>query len=193
MRVSSDFRELLCALNAARARFIVVGAYAVIHHTEPRFTKDLDLWVEPNKANAERVLAALRAFGAPTAKLTAADLCDEDVVYQIGVAPVRVDLLTHVAGLRFPSAYRDALRRRFDGVAVRVLSLDDIIRAKRAAGRPQDLLDLERLRRAKPRAAMRAADPAREKSAAGRKRRGSSTEKSVAARKRRGSSTRRGR
>jgi predicted nucleotidyltransferase len=149
MSVSSDFKELLSAFNAARVRFIVVGAYAVIHHTEPRYTKDLDVWVEPSPANARRVLSALRAFGAPTADLGVEDLCDPDIVYQIGVAPVRVDILTRVPGLRFATASRNAVRTKFDGVPIRVLSLSDAIRAKRAAGRPQDLLDLERLRRAR--------------------------------------------
>jgi hypothetical protein len=151
MSVSSDFKELLSAFNAARVRYLVVGAYAVMHHTEPRYTKDLDLWVEPSPANARRVLAALRAFGAPSAALDARDLCDPDVVYQIGVAPVRVDILSHVPGLRFATARANAVRSEYDGVRIRVLSLNDAIRAKRAAGRPQDDLDLARLERARRR------------------------------------------
>jgi hypothetical protein len=106
MSVSSDFRDLLFALNVARAQYIVVGAYAVIQHTEPRFTKDLDIWVDPTPRNAARVLRALDAFGAPTDGLMVNDLASPDVIYQIGVAPVRVDILTTVAGVRFASSGR---------------------------------------------------------------------------------------
>lgn len=149
MNVSSDFKELLSTLNAARVRYVVVGAYAVIQHTEPRFTKDLDVWVDRTRVNAVRVLSALEAFGAPTDGVSVTDFCAPDVVFQIGVAPVRVDILTSVAGVRFATAYENALRTKFDGVAIRTLSLADAIRAKRASGRPQDLLDLERLQEAR--------------------------------------------
>src|SRR5262249_2582435 len=98
--ISSDFRDLLYEFTVARVRFVVVGAYAVIQHTEPRYTKDLDLWIEPTAENARRVYRALGRFGAPLARLSTAELAQPQMVFQIGVAPVRVDLLTSVAGLR---------------------------------------------------------------------------------------------
>jgi len=148
MNLSSDFRDLLHAFSAARVRFLVVGGYAVIHHTEPRFTKDLDVWIHPTAANAARVMKALRAFGAPIDSLSSKDFEEPNIIYQIGVAPVRVDILTSIKGLDFDAAFRRSVVTEYAGVPTRVLSLLDILAAKRAAGRPQDLLDAEKLDRA---------------------------------------------
>jgi hypothetical protein len=148
MKVSSDYRDLLSALSAKKARVLVVGAYAVMHHTTPRYTKDLDLWVEPTRANAQRVLRALATFGAPLARVTVADLSQPGLVYQLGVEPVRVDILTSVPGLTFRAAFRRAVSLRYADVEVKVLCLEDTLTAKRAAGRAQDLLDLKRLEQA---------------------------------------------
>jgi hypothetical protein len=148
MAVNPDFRELFSALNAAEARYLVVGAYAVIHYTDPRYTKDLDIWVEPCAENAARVLRALRAFGAPVADLTTANLCDPDMVFQIGIEPNRVDILMGLEGLEFSSAWPRAENVTYGGEPIRVLGLDDLLLAKRAAGRPQDRLDVERLEHA---------------------------------------------
>ena len=145
MEINSDFRDLLRTFVDGGVRFLIVGAYAVMHHTVPRYTKDLDLWVEPTGANATRVLRALAAFGAPIGGLTVDDLSSPDIVYQIGVAPVRVDILTGVGGLSFRAAYGHAIRTSYGGVPVRVLSFEDIILAKQATKRPQDRLDLRRL------------------------------------------------
>jgi hypothetical protein len=149
MKVSSDYRDLLSALSAAKTRFLVVGAYAVMHHTTPRYTKDLDLWVEPTEANAKRTFRALGEFGAPRARITAADLAQPGIVYQIGIEPVRVDILTSVPGLTFRGAYRRAVRLLYADIEVKALCLEDVLKAKRTAGRPQDLLDVERLEQAK--------------------------------------------
>jgi len=148
MSVSSDFRDLLFELSAVGARFLIVGAYAVMHHTEPRYTKDLDVWVERTKTNARRVHRALDRFGAPLADLSVDDLTQPDIVFQIGVEPVRIDILTSIHGLTFPSAYKRAVAGQYADIPVRILSLADVLRAKRAAGRPQDLLDAEKLERA---------------------------------------------
>jgi hypothetical protein len=151
MAVNPDFRDLFHAFAAAEARSIVVGAYAVIHHTEPRYTKDIDIWVEPTPDNAARVLSALRTFGAPILELRERDLCDPELVYQIGIEPNRVDLLTSIEGLRFDRAWAGAVQATYGGVPIRVLGLDDLLTAKRAAGRPQDLLDVTRLEAARRR------------------------------------------
>src|SRR5262245_31834440 len=117
MHLSSDFSDLISALSGAEARFLIVGAYAVMYHTEPRYTKDLDIWIEPTKANARRVMAALRLFGAPMQRISREDLSTPGIVYQIGVEPVRVDLLTSISGLEFGHAYENAVTTRY-GVSV---------------------------------------------------------------------------
>jgi hypothetical protein len=147
MSVSSDFRDLLFELTAEGTRFLIVGAYAVIHHTEPRYTKDLDVWIDRTRANARRVHQALERFGAPLDNLTVEDLTQPEIVFQIGIEPVRVDILTSIEGLTFTSAYRRAVAGKYADVPVKILSLEDVLRAKRAAGRPQDLLDAEKLER----------------------------------------------
>jgi len=151
MGCNPDYRDLFVAFNDAEARFLIVGAYAVIHHTEPRYTKDIDVWVEPSPANATRVFRALAAFGAPLVGVGAADFTDPAVVYQVGIEPNRIDVLTSIGPLDFNASWSRASQVDYGGVAVRVLSLDDILAAKRAAGRPQDLLDIEKLERARKR------------------------------------------
>jgi hypothetical protein len=99
MPTNPDFRDLLSALNAAGAEFLVVGAHAVMLHTSPRYTKDLDVWVRPSKENARRVREALAAFGAPVADLTEEDLAAEGTTFQMGVARNRIDILTSVEAL----------------------------------------------------------------------------------------------
>lgn len=140
-----DFSDLLRNLSDARARYIVVGAYAVIYHAEPRYTKDLDIWIEPTPENATRVWQALIAFGAPLRSLRPADLLSPDAVLQIGVEPNRIDILSAVDGLTFDEAWKNRVRTSYAGVPLFVLGRADLIRAKKAAGRPQDLLDVRRL------------------------------------------------
>lgn len=151
MAVNPDFSDLLRVLRDAEARFIVVGAYAVIHYTEPRYTKDLDLWVEPTTENAKRVFSALAVFGAPVDELTLEDLENPQLVYQIGIEPNRIDLLMAVGGLDFERAFRRAEMTTYGGVPIRVLALPDLMAAKRAAGRAQDAIDLELLEKARAR------------------------------------------
>jgi len=94
VKINSDFRDLLRSLNAAGIRRLIVGGYAVMVHTEPRYTKDLDVWIEPERNNARLLLEALSAFGAPTAGVTPDDFTEPEIFFQIGVDPVRVDIMT---------------------------------------------------------------------------------------------------
>lgn len=149
MPVNSDFRDLFFALLDAETRYLVVSAYAVVHHSEPRYTKDLDVWTEPTAQNAERVLRALDRFGAPVAQLRAADPCDPETVYQIGIEPNRVVILTAIPALEFGPAWQGNVVTTYGGVEIRVLGLDDLILTKRTLARPQDLLDVERLEAAR--------------------------------------------
>jgi hypothetical protein len=143
--INPDFNDLLLAFNAAEVRYLVVGAYAVTFHAQPRFTKDLDLWVEASPENAAKVHAALTAFGAPLAEVTLDDLANEDMVYQIGVAPNRIDILMGVSGLGFSEAWPQRVASTYGACPIHVISRQDLIRNKRAAGRPQDLIDLRAL------------------------------------------------
>jgi hypothetical protein len=132
-------------LSTAEARFMVVGGYAVSFHSRPRATGALDLWVEPTAANAARVFRALRTFGAPLQELTQADLTQPDVVYQIGVPPRRIDLLTSLTGLSFDEAWADRTSGLLGGLEVPFIGRKSLIRNKRALGRARDLADLESL------------------------------------------------
>lgn len=137
-----DFRELLAEFNAHSVEYIVVGAHALAAHGQIRATKDLDVWVRPDAANAKRVLAALRAFGAALHGLTEQDLSTPGVVFQLGVPPVRIDILTMIDGVAFDEAWPDRLQTKFAGVPTAVLSKKHLIKNKSTAGRPQDLVDV---------------------------------------------------
>lgn len=148
MAVNPDFRDLFAALNAAGARYLLVGGYAVAFHAEPRFTKDLDVWTEPSPANAARVHEALQAFGAPLQELTQGDLARAGLVFQIGVPPNRIDIVTAIDGVEFAEGWSGRAETTYGDQAVPVIGRTELIRNKRASGRPQDLLDLETLERA---------------------------------------------
>jgi hypothetical protein len=141
--VSPDFKDLLSAFNAHRVEYLVVGAHALAAHGHVRATGDLDVWVRPESANARRVLEALQAFGAPLADLTAEDLMRPGTVFQIGVAPIRIDVLTAIDGVTFEDAWAERLVARFVDLPVPVLSARHLIRNKRTVGRAQDLADVE--------------------------------------------------
>jgi hypothetical protein len=145
--MSSDFRDLLAEFNAHAVEFLVVGAHALAAHGLVRATKDLDVWVRPDPANAERVIAALAAFGAPLHDLTIDDLARPGLIFQIGVEPLRVDVITAIDGVEFEEAWLDRLGVRFEDQPVSVLSRRHLIANKRAAGRDQDLVDARWLER----------------------------------------------
>ena len=141
--MNEDFRDILHALSDADARFLVVGAYAVSVHAQPRATGDLGIWVEPTPQNAARVYGALRAFGAPLHDLSERDLATPEVVFQIGLPPRRVDILTSVTGVDFPEAWPGRVEVTYADVRVPVIGREALIANKRALGRPRDLLDVE--------------------------------------------------
>lgn len=149
--LNSDFKELLSILNEAQVRYLVVGGYAVIEHTEPRYTKDIDIWVSPTRDNAERVYASLKQFGAPLSNITIEDFTNPGIVYQMGRPPARIDVLTGLTGLDFESAWSNRVEGSYGEVRTQFLSIEDLIINKRAAGRPQDLMDVESLQLAQKR------------------------------------------
>ncbi len=146
MAVNPDFRDLFSALCNAGAELLAVGAHAVMFHTSvPRYTKGLDVWVKPSKENAPRVLAALDEFGAPTSDLSADDLSVEGTIFQIGVAPNRIDVITSIEGVSFAAAEPRAVSSTYGGLPIRLLGIDDLLVNKRTVGRKQDLVDVESL------------------------------------------------
>jgi hypothetical protein len=145
--LTRDFQDLLRLLGEQQVRFLVVGGYAVAAHGHPRYTKDLDIWVEPSPDNARRIIAALDAFGFASLGLTAADFEQPGVVIQLGNEPGRIDLLTSVSGLTFADAYDARVVATFGTTSVPILDRASLITNKRASGRPQDLADIAKLER----------------------------------------------
>lgn len=143
--MNPDFKELLLAFNAHGVEYLVVGAHALAVHGHVRATKDLDVWVRPDSKNAGKVLAALLEFGAPLDDLTTDDLSKAGTVFQIGVPPLRIDLITAIDGVDFTEAWPDRFSTNFGGIPVFVISRHHLITNKKAAGRLQDLADAERL------------------------------------------------
>lgn len=141
--MNPDFRDLLSTFNAHSVEYLVVGAYALAAHGRVRATGDLDLWVRATPDNAARVVNALTKFGAPLHDLTLTDLSHPGTVFQIGVAPLRVDILTGIDGVTFDDAWPARVQTKVFGQPVAVISIEHLIRNKRAVGRAQDLADLE--------------------------------------------------
>ncbi len=147
MPANLHFKELLQKLNEYQVRYLVVGAYAVMNYTEPRYTKDFDIWVEPTLENAERVLRALADFGAPTSEVTIEDFTNSDLIFQIGIAPHRIDIIMGVKGVNFAEAWSRRVEAKFEDQTMDLICKSDLMISKQAAGRPQDLIDLEELRK----------------------------------------------
>ena len=141
--LNEDYRDMLQALSEEKVKFLLVGAYALAAHGYPRATMDIDIWVMPSPQNADAVLRALRRFGAPLHNLTQEDLQKEDTIFQIGVAPRRIDIITAASGLQFEDTYGRSLSVNIEGIEMHIPSIDDLIRNKRAIGRTRDLADAE--------------------------------------------------
>jgi predicted nucleotidyltransferase len=145
MFVNSDFSDLLRIFNDHNVKYLVVGGYAVVQYAEPRFTKDLDVLISTDATNAEAVYNALREFGAPLAGLTPKDFSEEGFFFQMGVPPVRVDVIMGIPGIKFDECWDRRVEVDFDGLKVIFISKQDLIASKRVAGRPQDLIDADLL------------------------------------------------
>lgn len=148
--MNSDFKELLQAFNEHKVEYLIVGAYAVMHYTQPRYTKDLDIWIRPDSGNSFRVEKAFQQFGLGFfGGLSREDFAQPGTLFAIGVEPVRIDFLTSVPPLDFQECWPN--RATFtgkDGLTIHYLPKEALISAKTNAGRPQDLADLDELRRA---------------------------------------------
>ena len=145
--MNRDYVEMLNELSAAGAEFMVIGAHALAAHGYVRATKDLDIWVRPTAENAQRVWKALVSFGAPLHDVSVDDFATRGTIYQMGIDPDRIDIITEPAGAEFEDAWERRLTAVVDGVPYPVIGREDLIATKRAAGRPEDLVDILRLER----------------------------------------------
>ncbi len=146
MLTNSDFRELLNLFEKHKIRYLVVGGYAVMKYSEPRFTKDLDIWIATDPENANSVYVALKEFGAPLANLTSDDFTQRDYFYQMGRAPLRVDIMMSIPGVEFDEAWKNREIVELDDLKIPFISRSDLIRSKKASGRPQDKIDIDKLK-----------------------------------------------
>jgi len=149
MAENPHYKELLQLLNNFEVEYLIVGGFAVMKYGEPRYTKHLDVWVHNSAENSVRVVQALKKFGAPLEHdgITSETFAEKQVVYQIGVAPVRIDILTEITGVDFADAWRKKVPSTFFGVPVHFLSFDDLVANKQALGRSSDLKDLKQNRK----------------------------------------------
>src|SRR5579859_2451547 len=143
--MNSDFKELLRIFNANQVRYLVVGGVAFIFHAEPRYTKDLDIWVDAHAENATAIYRSLREFGAPLAGVTEEDFANSELFYQMGRPPGRVDILMSITGMEFEAAWSSRVEAMVEDIVVPFISKADLIASKLAAGRPQDLMDVQTL------------------------------------------------
>ena len=146
-----DFKELLSLLNDEKVKYLVVGGYAVSLHAQPRATKDLDILIKPSKANAVALFRALAKFGAPLGGMKPSDFADRGSFFRMGTPPVMVDILPQISGVDFDRAWRGRALQTIDeatDLQVAYISAEDLIAAKLASGRPQDLADVDAIRKA---------------------------------------------
>jgi hypothetical protein len=145
MEVQPDFKELLALFNDHRVSYLIVGGYALAFHGAPRFTGDLDIFIKPDHENASRIVAALDAFGFASLGLTESDFEQPDQVIQLGVAPVRIDLITTITGVSWDDAFAGKVVSSYGDVPVHYIGRQQFVLNKRATGRKRDLADLEAL------------------------------------------------
>lgn len=145
MNLEKDLREFVALLNALDVRYLIVGAFAVAYHGYPRFTGDIDIFVERSQENARRLLDVIKQFGFGDLNISAQDFLNEDQVIQLGVAPSRIDILTFLSGVNFRDAWATRTFGELDGLTVPFISKELLKRNKEASGRSQDLADLEHL------------------------------------------------
>lgn len=145
MTFNRDFKEFIASLNANGVRYLIVGGYAVAFHGHPRYTKDLDVWIEVSQENARRVMQSLETFGFGGLDLNADDFSRPDQIIQLGYPPHRIDLLTSADGVSFAECHAARVEAEIEGVKICFINLEHLVQNKRASGRHQDLADIENL------------------------------------------------
>jgi predicted nucleotidyltransferase len=145
MRVEKDFRDFLKLLNEKLVKYLIVGGFAYSYYAEPRYTKDIDIFVERTRENVEKIISAVTEFWGEKSELAAEDLLEKDKIIQLGYAPIRIDIITSIAGVRFPQAWKNRIKATYGDIDVFFISLEDLIKNKKATGRERDLLDAKYL------------------------------------------------
>jgi len=148
--LNSDYKDMLQALLDNGVKFLLVGAYAMGAHGYPRATGDIDIWVEPSADNSARVYRSMATFGAPLHEIDETTFTTPGVVFQIGVAPRRIDIITTISGVEFDDSYQQGQIVEIEGLSIPILSLGDLIKNKRATGRDKDRLDVDVLENDRP-------------------------------------------
>ena len=150
MILAQDFEDFIALLNKHKVQYLVVGGYALALHGKPRHTGDLDIWINITDKNATRVLKCIKAFGFGMLGFTKDDFMEPGYVNQIGYPPLRIDILTSIDGVGFDEAYANKIMVVENEVTIPFISLQELIKNKKATGRPQDLLDVKQLQQIKP-------------------------------------------
>jgi len=145
--MNSDFKDLLQMLSDEEVEYLVVGGYAVIYHAQPRSTKDLDIWLKPSQENAKKIGRVFNKFGIPLIDVTLDDFANEGLQYAIGMPPSMIDFLTSIPGLEFEQCWENRIQTSSEEIDIIFLGKQDLITAKKTAGRPQDLADIDELER----------------------------------------------
>ncbi|WP_413038825.1 DUF6036 family nucleotidyltransferase [Roseofilum sp. Guam] len=143
--LNPDFREFIESLNSNDVRYLIVGGYAVAAHGYPRYTKDIDIWIEMELENAQKLIQSLSDFGFGSLGLKPEDFLEPDQIIELGDPPNRIDLLTTPDGIDFKTCYQERLELEIDSITVKFIDLENLKKNKRASGRTQDLADLENL------------------------------------------------
>lgn len=144
---SDDYSDLLRAFNAEGVEYLVVGAHALAVYGYLRYTGDFDVWVRPSEENSKNVYRALTAFGAPVDQLSASDFASDDLIFQIGVEPIRIDIITSIDGVIFEEAWKNKVAADYGGIPIWILSRKDLLTNKKTVARPKDLEDVRALER----------------------------------------------
>ena len=141
--MNSDYTDMLKCLNKAGVDYMLVGGWAVNMYGYIRATVDLDIWILADSENAKKVYSAVAEFGAPVSEMKPEEFAEYGMIFQIGVAPCRVDIISKISGVSYADAVTRAVPKTIDGIPVRIISLDDLIANKKASGRAKDLADVE--------------------------------------------------
>lgn len=147
VNINKDFEDFFRLLNKYKVKYLVIGGYAVIYYTEIMMTKDLDIWIEPTEENARKVVNVIKEFLSPNLELKERDFISKEKIFQIGIEPNRIDLISHIEGVDFKESYKKRRKTKYGKETIYIIDLDDLIKNKEILKRPQDILHLEKLKK----------------------------------------------